>query len=64
MLKLSVGRKECLFIGDNVKIVLTDISDRIAHVMIDAPREVAIVRGKAAENTMSDTSYRLSLIHI
>ena len=58
MLKLSVGKKECLYIGDNVKIVLADISDRIAHVLIDAPREVAIARGKAAGNIMSGGSYR------
>ncbi len=49
MLRLSIRPGEYLTIGDNVKVIFTGGSDRNLKIMVDAPKEVAVVRSKAAE---------------
>lgn len=49
MLKLSVRPGEYLMIGSNVKVIFTGGTGNNLHVMIDAPKEVSVVRSKAAE---------------
>ena len=49
MLKLSVRPGEYLIIGDNVKVIFTGGIGKNLHVMVDAPKEVPVVRSKAAQ---------------
>lgn len=49
MLKLSLRAGEYLMIGGNIKLVFTGGSGNNAHIMIDAPKEISIVRSRAAE---------------
>lgn len=50
MLRLSVRDEEFLMIGDDVKIVFLGSSGGQTRIMIDAPKDVNIVRSKAIEN--------------
>ncbi len=49
MLNLSVRPGEYLMVGGNVKIIFVGGTGNNIHLMIDAPKEVGIVRSKAAE---------------
>lgn len=49
MLNLSVRPGEYLIIGDNVKVIFTGGTGKNLHVMVDAPKEIPVVRSKAAE---------------
>ena len=44
MLRLSVENKEYLMVGDNVKIIFLGGSGNHHRIMIDAPKDVNIVR--------------------
>ena len=55
MLRLTVSPEEYLMINDNIKIVFLGGTKNHLRIMIDAPREVNIVRSTVLE---------LSLIHI
>ena len=54
MLRLSVRDEEFLMIGDDVKIVFLGSSGGQTRIMIDAPKEVNIVRSKAIEKRIQD----------
>lgn len=49
MLRLTVSTEEYLQIGDNVKIVFLGGSRNHLRVMVDAPKEVNIVRSSVIE---------------
>ncbi len=50
MLKLQVKEPgEYLMIGDDMKIVFTGWSKNYLRIMVDAPKEVSVIRSKAAE---------------
>jgi len=49
MLRLSVTKNEYLMVGENVKITFIGGNDRTLKLMIDAPKEVNVARGKAIE---------------
>ncbi len=50
MLKLQVKEPgEYLMIGDDIKIVFTGWTKNYLRIMVDAPKEVPVVRSKAAE---------------
>ncbi len=50
MLKLQVKEPgEYLMIGENVKVIFTGWSKNYLRIMVDAPKEVSVVRSKAAE---------------
>lgn len=44
MLRLTMAQEEYLMIGENVKIVFLGGTGRHMRVMIDAPKEIHIVR--------------------
>ena len=46
MLRLSVENEEYLMVGDNVKIIFLGGTGNHHRIMIDAPKEVKIVRSK------------------
>ena len=54
MLRLSVRDEEFLMIGDDVKIVFLGSSGGQTRIMIDAPKNVNIVRSKAIEKRIQD----------
>ena len=47
MLMLTVPKEEYLMIGKDVRITFLGGNDRQFRVMIDAPKDVNIARGKA-----------------
>ena len=49
MLKLTVHPGEYIQIGDNIKVVFAGGSGNNIHVLVDAPREVGIVRSTLLE---------------
>ena len=61
MLRLTVSTEEYLQIGDNVKIVFLGGSKNHLRVMVDAPKDVNIVRSKVIENQVTDPEERAAL---
>ena len=58
MLKLSLKPGEYLMLGDNIKVIFSGGSANNIHLVIDAPKEVAIARNAAAaKNGASGKSY-------
>ncbi len=50
MLKLQVKEPgEYLMIGEDVKVIFTGWTKNYLRIMVDAPKEVPVVRSKAAE---------------
>ena len=49
---LILGRKEGeeIYLGNNIKIKVTDISNGAVKIGIDAPREVLVLRGELKDN--------------
>ena len=58
MLRLTVSPEEYLMINDNIKIVFLGGTKNHLRIMIDAPREVNIVRSTVLENQMTGTEER------
>ena len=58
MLRLTVSPEEYLMINDNIKIVFLGGTKNHLRIMIDAPREVNIVRSTVLENKMTDQEKR------
>ena len=54
MLKLTLKPGEYINIGDNVKVVFSGGSANNIHLLVDAPREIAIVRSNANTNKDKD----------
>lgn len=61
MLRLTVSPEEYLMINDNIKIVFLGGSKNNLRIMVDAPREVSIVRSTALENRMPDSEEKANL---
>ena len=57
MLRLTVSPEEYLMINDNIKIVFLGGTKNHLRIMIDAPREVNIVRSTVLENQITDPEY-------
>ena len=49
MLRLTMAQEKYLMIGENVKIVFLGGTGRHMRVMIDAPKEINIVRSNVLE---------------
>ena len=54
MLRMSVKNEEYLMIGDEVKIVFLGGGGGQTRIMIDAPKEVNIVRSRAMEKRIKN----------
>ena len=54
MLRMSVKNGEYVMVGDDVKIVFLGGGAGQTRIMIDAPKEVNIVRSKAIEKRIED----------
>lgn len=49
MLRLTVGAEDYLMIGEDIKIVFLGGSKNHLRIMIDAPKEMNVVRSKVIE---------------
>jgi carbon storage regulator CsrA len=49
MLRLSVNKNEYLMVGNDVKITFLGGNNSTLKLMVEAPKEVNIARGKAIE---------------
>lgn len=53
MLRLTVGIEDYIQINDNIRIVFLGGSQKNMRIMIDAPKDVTVARGKAIEKRNS-----------
>ncbi len=56
MLRLSISKNEYLMIGKDVKLTFLGSNDTSAKIMIDAPKEINIARGKAIAKRAAQAS--------
>lgn len=61
MLRMSVAAEEYLMIGDEIKLVFLGGTGNHMRIMIDAPREMNIVRSRALEKRIQDPELREKL---
>ena len=54
MLKMTMCPQEYIQIGENIRIVFTGGSKNNMHILIDAPREINIVRSKVLEQNIRE----------
>ncbi|MBO5472772.1 MAG: carbon storage regulator [Lachnospiraceae bacterium] len=63
MLRLTVSTEEYLQIGEDVKIVFLGGSKNHLRIMVDAPKDLNVVRSKVIENNAKSEEERASLPH-
>lgn len=63
MLRLTVSAEDYLMIGKDVKIVFLGGSKNHLRIMIDAPKEMNVVRSKVIENNTTNPEEREKLPH-
>lgn len=63
MLRLTVSSEDYLMIGEDVKIVFLGGSKNHLRIMVDAPKEMNVVRSKVIENSITDPEERKKLPH-
>ena len=61
MLRMSVKNGEYIMIGDDVKIVFLGGGGGQTRIMIDAPKEVNIVRSRAIEKRIQDEELKAKM---
>ncbi len=61
MLRLTLSTEEYLMVGENVKIVFLGGTKNHLRIMVDAPRNVNIVRSTVLENEISDPGEKAGL---
>lgn len=61
MLRLTLSAEEYLQIGENVKIVFLGGTKNHLRIMIDAPKDVDVVRSKTIEKNVTDPEERAKL---
>lgn len=61
MLRMSVAQEEYLMIGDDIKIVFLGGTGKHMRIMIDAPKDVNIVRSSVIEKQFTDPEIRAKL---
>ena len=61
MLRLTVSPEEYLVINENIKIVFLGGTKNNLRIMVDAPREVSVVRSAALENRVPNQEEKAKL---
>lgn len=61
MLRLTVSTEEYLIINDNIKLVFLGGTKNHLRIMVDAPKEVNIVRSTVLENKVTDPTEKAKL---
>ena len=60
MLKLTIKPGEYINIGDDVRVIYSGGSEGNIHLLIDAPRELNIVRSKVLARNTANSEIRKS----
>lgn len=58
MLRLSVNKNEYLMVGQNVRITFLGGNENAVKLMIDAPKEINVARGKAIAKRAAERAAR------
>lgn len=61
MLRMSVAAEEYLMVGDNIKIAFLGGTRNHMRIMIDAPKDVNIVRSRVLEKEITDLEEKKKL---
>ncbi len=61
MLRLTVSTEEYLMIGENIKLVFLGGTKNHLRIMVDAPKDVNVVRSTVLENQITDSAQRAKL---
>lgn len=61
MLRLTLSTEEYLQVGENVKIVFLGGTGNHLRIMVDAPKEVHIIRSKLIEKDTTDPEEKAKL---
>lgn len=61
MLRLTVSTEEYLMLGDDIRIVFLGGTGKHLRIMIDAPKDVNIVRSSVIERQFTDPEIRATL---
>lgn len=61
MLRLTVSTEEYLMVGDDIKLVFLGGTKNHLRIMIDAPKDVNIVRSTVLEKKVTDQKERENL---
>ncbi len=61
MLRMSVATEEYLMVGDNIKIIFLGNTKSHTRIMIDAPKDVSIVRSTVLEKDITDLEKKKKL---
>lgn len=61
MLRMSVATEEYLMVGDDIKIIFLGNTKSHTRIMIDAPRDVSIVRSSVLEKDITDAEEKKKL---
>ncbi len=61
MLRLTLSVEEYLQLGEDIKIVFLGGTGKHLRIMVDAPRDVNVVRGKAVEKNTADPEEKAKL---
>lgn len=61
MLRLTVSTEEYLMIGDNIKVVFLGGTKNHLRIMVDAPKEINIVRSSTLEKQITDPEEKANL---
>ena len=61
MLRLTVSTEEYLMINDDIKIVFLGGTRNHLRIMVDAPKDVNIVRSTVLENKITDPEKRAKM---
>lgn len=57
MLRLSVAMEEWLKIGEDINIIFLGMTETQVKIMIDAPKDIPVSRGRAMEKYLSVEEY-------
>jgi carbon storage regulator len=60
MLRLTLSTEEYLMLGDDIKVVFLGGTGNHLRIMIDAPRDVNIVRSSVLEKNDPDMKYNMT----
>lgn len=63
MLRLTMSTEEYLQIGEDVKVIFLGGSKNHLRIMIDAPKDLSVVRSRVLENNVQTEEERASLPH-
>lgn len=63
MLRLTVSTEEYIQLGENVRIAFLGGSRNHLRIMVDAPRELNVVRGKVIEKYAENDAEKANLPH-